>query len=188
MKFDKKAWIDTVKTVAPALAGMLGGPLAGTAVTILSETLLGPGANVDAKKLEEIVTKGLSPDDLLALRKADQEFQIRLKELDLQFEITDQSDRSDARDREKQLGRWASLGINTIGVFILGGFFLVVYWVLNEDISGDANKLMLIGALVGYTSAKADQVVAYFFGSSIGSKQKTDKLSDALYKTLDEKK
>lgn len=176
-------WIDTIKTVAPALATVLGGPLAGTAVKILGETLLG---NKDAtpEKIEEIIKAGLSGDDLINLKKADQDFQVKMKSLDLDFEKIDLNDRTSARDREKSLGRWSSIGINTIGMLILVGFFAVVYRILNDNIVGDPNKLMLIGALVGYTSAKADQVVAYFFGSSIGSKQKTDKLADALNQSL----
>ena len=34
-----------------------------------------------------------------------------------------------------------------------------------------------VGMLIGYVSSKADQVVSYYFGSSVGSKQKTDLLS-----------
>jgi hypothetical protein len=38
----------------------------------------------------------------------------------------------------------------------------------------------IIGTLIGYVSAKADQVVSYYFGSSSGSKDKTAAMSDAL--------
>jgi hypothetical protein len=40
----------------------------------------------------------------------------------------------------------------------------------------------IIGTLIGYVSAKADQVVSYYFGSSSGSKDKTQAMSDALSK------
>lgn len=190
MQINKINWLDTVKAVAPALATVLGGPLAGTAVKILGETLLG-NKEATPEKIEEIIKAGLSSEDLINLKKADQEFQVKMKSLDLDFEKIDLTDRGSARDREKVLGRWASLGVNSIGVFILAGFFAVVYWVLNEDMSTnrtDPDKLVLIGALVGYVSAKADQVVAYFFGSSIGSKQKTNAMADALGESLSGKK
>jgi hypothetical protein len=34
--------------------------------------------------------------------------------------------------------------------------------------------------VIGYASAKADQVVGFFFGSSSDSRKKTDQLADAL--------
>jgi hypothetical protein len=39
-----------------------------------------------------------------------------------------------------------------------------------------------IGTLIGYVSAKADQVVSYYFGSSSGSKEKTQAMTDAMSK------
>ena len=40
------------------------------------------------------------------------------------------------------------------------------------NLSGEAGAV--IGTLIGYVSAKAEQVIAYYFGSSAGSKAKTD--------------
>jgi hypothetical protein len=61
-----------------------------------------------------------------------------------------------------------------IGIGILCGFFFIVSFVLlgyahSED--------PLIGAVVGYVSAKAEQVVSYYFGSSSGSMRKTELLA-----------
>ncbi len=40
--------------------------------------------------------------------------------------------------------------------------------------------MALAGALVGYVSAKAEQVIAYYFGSSSGSEQKTEIMGKAF--------
>lgn len=175
----KQDWINIVKSVAPTLGTVLGGPLMGTATKILSQVLFG-SENENPEFIQKTIEQGLTPEQLLAIKKADQEFLVKMKELDFKLEEIEVIDRSSARDREKTLGRWASLGINTIGVFVILGFFTTVYWVFNSELTTDPSKLILIGSLVGYVSAKADQVIAYFFGSSVGSKQKTNALADAL--------
>lgn len=184
---NSKDWKNIIRTVAPGLGALLGGPLAGTAVGVLTETLLGDKDAGEAK-LQEFINKGLTPEQLVVIKKADQDFIIRTKELDFKWEELEVLDRSSARDREKVIGRWATIGVHTIGVVILGGFFATVFFVLTEPVTPDDNKLMLVGALVGYVSAKADQVVAYFFGSSVGSKQKTSAMADALDKSVSNSK
>jgi hypothetical protein len=49
---------------------------------------------------------------------------------------------------------------------IVGGFLGMVWYVLSGKAAG------MIGTLIGYVSAKADQVVSYYFGSSAGSAEK----------------
>lgn len=60
----------------------------------------------------------------------------------------------------------------TLGALIVLGFFvLMIFLVLNEVPAPNANTLnLVVGALIGAFTA----VVGYFFGSSMGSKQKTD--------------
>ena len=60
----------------------------------------------------------------------------------------------------------------TLGALIVVGFFvLMIFLVLNEVPAQNANTLnLVVGALIGAFTA----VVGYFFGSSMGSKQKTD--------------
>jgi len=38
---------------------------------------------------------------------------------------------------------------------------------------------VMAGTLIGYLSAKADQVLSFFFGSTAGSQRKTELLSKA---------
>ena len=117
---------------------------------------------------------------MIAIKKADADFQIRIKELDLKFEEAEVADRSSARSREAVLGQWASLGVHSLGVIIIAGFFGTVYYILTLKEAINTETSLLVGSIVGYVSAKADQVVAYFFGSSWGSKQKTKEMGDAL--------
>src|SRR5690348_6272301 len=79
MNFNLKA---ALGSIAPTLATMLGGPLAGTAVTALEGALgLAPGAGTD--EVTKVVSAGMTPDTIAAVRKADQEHQEKLKQLDV---------------------------------------------------------------------------------------------------------
>ena len=59
-----------------------------------------------------------------------------------------------------------------------------LYKIVSGTVSVDANLLAavigLVGAIIGYFAANAQQVVSYFFGSSAGSAQKSDNISDAI--------
>jgi hypothetical protein len=63
-------------------------------------------------------------------------------------------------------------------------FIWAVWAVLSGYVQGMSDPAIvgIIGTLIGYVSAKADQVVSYYFGSSSGSKEKTAAMSDALSK------
>ena len=54
---------------------------------------------------------------------------------------------------------------------VIAEFFLNVGYVLTGQVQVES---ALVGALVGYVSAKTEQLIAYFFGSSSGSKHKTE--------------
>ncbi|HYE48577.1 MAG TPA: hypothetical protein VEB20_03230 [Azospirillaceae bacterium] len=59
-----------------------------------------------------------------------------------------------------------------MGAVILVGFFATVGFVLSGRVGLTGEQGVLVGTIVGYVSAKADQVVAFFFGSSSGSQSK----------------
>src|SRR3954463_3355990 len=69
MSFDLKT---ALTTFAPTLAGMLGGPLAGTAVSAL-EGALGLQAGAGTNAITQVMaTGGMTPDTMAAVRAADQ--------------------------------------------------------------------------------------------------------------------
>ena len=172
-------WKSIVKTVAPSLGAVLGSPLAGTAIKVLTDTLL-PGEAPDEKKLDQIISAGLSPDQIIAVKTADQNFERQMKELDVKLFEIEKDDRDSARKREIALGIFSSIGLHILALIVLGGFGFSVYWIFAGTLPTDPTQIGLMGTVVGYVSAKADQVVSYFFGSSAGSKQKTDAMAQAF--------
>ena len=175
-------WKGIVRAVAPTIATALGGPLAGLGVKALSDALLG-----HSEGTEDDIARALSAAsnaDLVKLREIDAQFAAQMKALDVDLERIAAADRDSARRREAASGdAWTP---RMIGTLALGGFLWSVYWVLSGNVTGmtDPTTVALVGTLVGYVSAKADQVVSYYFGSSAGSARKTEAMSEAMEKGI----
>ena len=159
-------FLDGLKKLAPTLITTLGGPLAGLAVEAVSAAL---GWN-DATK-EQIIEKlgagNLSGAEIVALKQAEQALVLRLKELDVRLEELDVQDRQGARDREAKVG---GMMTPTLAALVVCAFVGVVFMTLFGSVTVDG---VLAGTLIGYLSAKAEQVMSYYFGSSRGSDAKT---------------
>ncbi len=164
MGFD---WKSLVRTVAPTVGSAIGGPLGGMATNVLLDTLgIKPSTNdQDNDRILEERLRTASPADLLALKKADQDFEAKMAEIGLDKEKLHQQDRHSARQREVQVGGRAAPALATVTIV---GFFACVGYVLSGKVNLSGEQGVIIGTLIGYVSAKADQVVSYYFGSSSG--------------------
>lgn len=171
-KFD---WKKIVGTVAPTLATALGGPLAGVAVKTIATQLLG---NDKASEEEvEAAVLAASPQDLIKLKEIEFEFKKTMVDAGIKLEEIAAQDRNSARSREVQAqDSWTPRVLATV---VVGGFLFCVYAVLSGYVSGLKDPMIatLVGTMIGYTSAKADQVVSYYFGSSASSKAKDETIS-----------
>jgi hypothetical protein len=164
-------WKKLVSVAAPTVATALGGPLAGAAVSALSAALLGKPDGTEAEVAMAIQTGGA--EALAKLKEAEQAFTIRMRELDIDLDRIHQQDRNSARQRETTAGDSATPRI--LSAIIIAGFLGSVWMVLSGKVTGltDPVAAGMTGTLIGYVSAKADQVVSYYFGSSNSSAQKT---------------
>ncbi len=175
MAWDREDWKNLVRTVAPGLATALGGPLAGAAVQTISQAILGKPDGTEDEVAAAVVSGGT--DALLKIKEADGAFAIKMKELGVDLEKIHQADRDSARSREVRTGDvWTP---RVLAATIVGGFLTMVAAVLLGKVTGITDPIAagMIGTLIGYVSAKADQVVSYYFGSSAGSAAKTDLLA-----------
>lgn len=169
MKLSDKAR-DIISAIAPTLGMALGGPLGGLAGNVLASVVGGDESKIEAQILSH------QPDVMLKLKQADQDFQIKMRELDISDDALYAKDRDSARQREAAVkDKMPAI----LGGVVVGGFFIVVYTVLYGEARVDS---VLAGTIIGYVSAKADQVLSYFFGSTKGSEAK-----NAVIKTLSEK-
>ena len=160
-------WISVVRSVAPSLATALGGPLAGAATAAVSDAIFGKN---DAS--EEEISEALSrpdSDTLLKLREADHAFQKEMASMQVDLERIAAADRSDARTRDiaSKDGMTA-----LIGLLVTVGFFgLLSALVFYEPPVTNAEALYI---MLGSLGTAFTGIVTYYFGSSVGSKQKTD--------------
>ena len=169
-----KGWKEIIGTVAPTLATALGGPLAGAATQAISAALLGKNDGTEDEIAAAFATGGA--DALQKARDADAAFKVRMRELDIDLEKIAQQDRESARERESKTGD--SLTLRALAALIVGSFIAVVWQVLFGD--GSRIDTVLAGTLIGYLSAKADQVIGYYFGSSASSARKDDLLHKSV--------
>lgn len=163
--------LNLVRTVAPSIASAVGGPLAGMATRAISEALLGKPDGSE-EELQAAASKA-TPEQLLALKQAENEFAVKMRELDIDLERISSQDRNSAREREVKTGDWMP---RVLAFIVVGGFMFTVFLVLMGYVEGMKDPLMAttVGTLIGFVSAKCEQVVAYYFGSSAGSKAKDD--------------
>lgn len=164
-------WKAILGQVAPTLARAIAGPLAGGAIGRIAGALLGDSA-ADEKKVAEAVLKA-NPETLLKLKDLDLEYEKFLGEHQIDLEKLAVEDRASARAREIALRDWMPSALAAVVVI---GFLAAVYMVLSGRVQGlkDPTTIGIVGTLIGYVSAKADQVVGYYFGSSAGSARKTE--------------
>ena len=164
--------MDWLKTVLPTIATALGGPLAGVAVNFVADKLGIEEKTVDAVKA---AISGATPEQLVQMKAIDADLSKYFAGLDIKLEEIAAADRSSARDREAKTGdsatpRW-------LAFMITAGFFGVLGWLLvsGKPATGGDALLVMLGALGGAWAS----VVAYYFGSTKGSAEKTAILAKA---------
>ena len=169
-KSKRRSLKKAVATAAPQLAHALGGPLAGAAVTAISKAIFGK-ENVEEAVLADAIAAA-TPEQLLALKRADNEFRIALRYAMVEEARIDAGDRDSARKRQERMDDWTP---SALGAAIILGFFIVLgAMVMRALPAGTETEFsIMLGALATMTAA----VVNYFFGSSAGSKEKTRLMS-----------
>lgn len=97
-----------------------------------------------------------------------QQFELAVMQLKAQQDESDQKDRDGARQRE--VGAKDKINRN-LAYIIIGSFIAMIVATLTGYSKADT---VLAGTLIGYLSAKAEQVLTYYFGSTHSSNQKND--------------
>ena len=162
-----------VGAVAPTIATALGGPLVGMAVRAISSAIFGHENGTEDDIMN--VLGNPTGDQLAQLKKIDADFKVQMKSLDIDLERIAEEDRDSARQMQMTTRDWIP---RVLAVGVTFGFFGIVAYILHYGLppTGGEALLMLIGTLgTAWTS-----VMGFYFGSSAGSKQKTDALTSAL--------
>lgn len=170
-------WREVVASVAPGLATALGGPLAGVAVKVIADKVLGrPDAS--QQEVEEALSSGkLSGDQIVAMKAAETAMAIEMARIDQARDASYIDDTKNARAQTvalAQAGSGISLAPVVISIVIVVGFFACIALLFFVDRTWDERQANLLNVLFGALIPGFVQVCNYWLGSSAGSKRAGD--------------
>lgn len=162
-----------LKVVCPWIATAIGGPLGGLAVEAASKAL---GVSEQTTEGIKAAIAGATPEQMLALKKADQEFALQMQALGFKqvsdLEEIAAADRKDARAMQVQT---RSRMPAVLSVVVTVGFLgLLTGMMLGALKVSDSQALLL---MLGALGAAFGAVMQFWFGTTHESSKKTDLLA-----------
>ena len=160
--------IGMVKGFAPGIATALGGPLAGMAVTALSKQL---GVKDEVNAVMKAITN-------------DPEAEAKIKQLEHDKFKAILADKANAREREMAVvSSEHAPFINKIvtpalALGVTGLSFVLFAVLMFVEVKPEAKDILIY--ILGVLSAAVTQILSYYFGSSIGSKDKDEQLKSVV--------
>jgi hypothetical protein len=159
-----------LKSFAPTLATAVAGPLGGAAVTALAAKL-GVSDSVDA------VAKAIAGDPAAAQKIA---------ELELEYAKLNAQDRDSARKAYAAIAtsenatKLDKLVVPILALGVVGLAFSLIGVLMFVDTPNDQQQLVIFA--LGFITSAAGQVLSFYFGSSQGSKDKTEDMKGMVKK------
>lgn len=203
------AWSDianVLEELAPTIATAVGTPLLGGAVAALEGAFgLTPSASAsmdDRQGALAAAIQGATPEQLAAVRAADQNYAARMAEagfadkealakLQVQDETLYVDDTADARKVNGSSDKVFNLGVVVLvtfaaimGASLYGAYALLIGSIPVKDVAMVGMVSGFVGTIIGYVSANAQQVVSFFFGSSKGSEANSAAMAGAFTNTF----
>lgn len=159
-----------IRAAAPMLGAAIGGPFGPVAAKLIAEALGKP--DVKPEELPDALAAA-TPEQLAAIKKAEQDFQVRMAELGFANEealaklAVDNTKDARAMQKETRSPVPALLtGVTVVGFFgLLIGAASGVFRLEGSDV-----LMLLLGVLARETAS----VYNFWLGSSDGSRQKTE--------------
>lgn len=155
--------VGILKTAAPALATAVAGPAGGMAVKLIADKL----------GIEDSTIEGVT-----AALQGNPELQLKLREIDLKELEVHAKDRDSARNREMAIAvseNAPTLNKIVTPVLALGVVslsFVLFTILIFVDVKENAKDILIY--ILGVLSAAVTQILSYYFGSSQGSKDKSE--------------
>ena len=151
----KKLLGNIIGSVAPTLGTALGGPLGGMAGDVISKIL---GVDNNPASLEKAIAAA-TPEQLMEIKKAEKEFEAKMKELDVDLYKLETQEKQDARKTFSK--DWTA---RIIGIAMVGGFLGYIFLVTLQP--PEQNSEALINLVLGYLGGLASAVISFYFGAS----------------------
>jgi len=160
-----------IETIAPTIATAIGGPVAGMAVKALSTALLGHENGTKDDITNALATA--TPDQIVAIKKADNNFKVQMKKLDIDLERISADDRDSAR---KMRIETKDRTPDPLSFVVIISWVVIQFYIFSHVI--DPTMRELVARILGTLDAALTLVLSFWFGSSNGSRQKDDTLSN----------
>lgn len=148
-------------SLAPTLGAAIGGPLGSQAGQILSQVL---GVPNNQNSIEQAMNN-ITAEQMIELKKAETDFEVRMRELDVDVFRLETEDVKDAR--EKFSNDWTPKVLGLVSMFGFMAYIFFITAVPIDDASDDI-VMLIIGSLTGIATA----VISFYFGSSNKKDQK----------------
>lgn len=168
-------WKSLVKTVAPWIGTALGGPLGGMAVEAVGAALGLQDKTVDSVKS---ALSGVTPEQMLALKNADQQFALQMQALGFKqesdLETIAAADRNSARDM--QVAK-PSMVPAVLSLIVTLGYFGILFGMLFGVLDASDSNALLI--MLGSLGTAWGMVMSFWFGTTRQSDRKTELIAKA---------
>jgi len=165
------ALLGILKGVAPVLATAVAGPAGGAAVGWIASKLGIDDATVEG------VTQALTGNPEMAMK---------LKELDLEYAKLEAQDRDSARKAYAQVAtseyatKLDKVVVPVLALGVVGLAFALIGVLMFVNTPSDQQQIIIFA--LGFITSAAGQVLSFYFGSSQGSKDKTEEIKGMLKK------
>jgi hypothetical protein len=146
---------NVVGAIAPTLGSALGGPLGGQAASVVAQVL---GCSPEPKAINQAI-QSATPEQMLELKKAEQQFEVQMKELDVDIFKLETAEKQDARKNFSK--DWTA---RVMGIAVVGGFMGYIFLVTLQP--PEQNSEALINLVLGYLGGLASAVISFYFGAS----------------------
>ena len=144
-----------IGAVAPTIGQALGGPLGGTAAQAIAQVL---GCEPDEKSIEKAV-QNATPEQLAEIKKAELDFQARMKELDVDVFKLETADIQNAREAFR--GDWTPRFIAIACVMFFGGYIAMV--TIQDPAANDDG---IVNLVLGYLGGIVSSIISFYYGAS----------------------
>jgi len=141
--------------LAPTIGAALGGPVGGMAAETIPKVL---GCSPEPKAIEQAIQQA-TPEQLAEIKKAEIQFQTRMKELEVDVFALETKDIQHAR---QVMGKdWTPRAIAIMCVIFFGGYIAMV--TIQDPAANDDG---IVNLVLGYLGGIVSSIISFYFGAS----------------------
>ena len=127
--------------------------MGGMAANMIADVL---GCDNDPKSIQKAMDSA-TPEQMLELKKAEADFEVKMKELEVDVFKLEVADTQDARKTFSK--DWTA---RIIGIAVVGGFMGYIFLVTIQP--PEQNSEALINLVLGYLGGLASAIISFYFG------------------------